>query len=223
MIKNSIIKEYRQIPVPGAILATEKTNFLCGKGMDIQDECRVVQISTIDNVDKYLNIKQEHIKSNKIDGSQTDQEKRGLTKWKFEIDTKSLLIDYLYDQIYTSNPWSPFKDLDDIESRGNRGQICLNYIKTNLVSRYKIKEVIFWASYFDLKLGQTPGSQQVQLLQNVATFSQIARPLLNPDSQKQTISIKEYNEGLIEIDYRQIQSSQQFTFLWYYDIIYVRA
>jgi len=223
MIKNSIIKEYKQVPIPGARLAVEKTNFLCGKGMDIQDRCRVVQISPIDGVDKYGHIKSLHITSNSIDGSQNAQDRRGLTLWKFEINTQALLRDYLYDQIYTSNPWSPFRLLDDIESNGDRGQSCINYINANLLSRYKIEEVVFWATYYDLKLGQTPGTNPVPLLQNVATFNQIARPLVNPDSQKQTVSLKEYGEGLIEIDYKQNQSSTNFTFIWYYDIIYVRA
>ena len=45
MKKSSIVKDYKYIPEPGTLNMFEKTNFITGKAMDIQDEIRIRKIN----------------------------------------------------------------------------------------------------------------------------------------------------------------------------------
>lgn len=224
MRKYSLIKEYRQSSLNGTFNMHEKTNFLCGKGMDIQDEIRLSSISATTGLDKYDDIKKLGIKSIEIEKNQTQQEKDNLTKWKLTLDGNLLLTEYLYHEIYTDNYFSVFKGINDNIVKNKKTNIaCYDYIRLNLLDRYKIKEVILWATYYDLKLGFTPGTEQIQLLKQTPVYDFSAKPTTTPDDDKQTVSVKTYTDGIIEVDYKQTKTSQQFTFLYYFDIIFIRA
>lgn len=224
MRKRGIVKDFKNQPIPGTLNQIEKTNFLTGKCMDIEDVIRVRTIDTWNNnIDRYSQLKENKINQFFIAKDQTAADKESLTKWVINIDTKSLLREYLYNEIYTENTHSVFNLLtNDIVDNNNKSLACYSYIDNNLLSRYGIKEVIFWTKYYELNLSVTPDTNKIPLLKQNPVFSFYAKPLNNADAQKSIISTKTYNDGLVELSYKQSKSSQQYTFLYYYDIIFYK-
>ncbi len=239
MRKDTIVRDYLQSNVNGVVNMHEKTNLLCGKMMDIEDEIRISYNYTSEDLANinttssshnvsYNFIKQKAIKKLYPDSSQSPLDNVNLTKWIFELDSKYLLREYLYNEIYTNNPHSPFRQIRTTDVPGGKiNTLCYDYIDKNILSRYQLKEIVLWVSYFELKLGSVPGSgsnilnPEIKLLYQTPVYSFNAIPMVsNPDSQKETVSIKPYNDGLVEINYKQKKSSQYYTFIWYYDAVY---
>lgn len=240
MRKDSIVKDYKNLSVPGTFVMKEKTNFLCGKMMDIEDTIRIsydytfnelLNLSTIE-ANSVLSFSYDGIKQNSIlslteDKTQSTSESNSNTKWIFEFDSKMLLREYLYNEIYTLNPQSPFKQItQDLTPSDNINQLCMEYIDANVLDRYRLKEFILWTEYYDLKMNTVPGTgtsllnPELKLLYKTPIFNIKAIPEINPDKSKQTISTKEYLDGKYEIYYKQTKSSQFSTFLYYFDVIF---
>ena len=249
MRKEAIVREYSQLPVSGVFNMHEKANFLCGKMMDIEDQVRVSynftsadvgDLNTNPTQNSYVSslnsvssgfIKQRAIRSLTENKTQSATDRTNLTKWIFEFDSNFLLREYLYNEIYTLNPDSPFKQIPLSATPNNKtNTLCLEYIDKNIIDRYKLKEFILWTSYFELKNGTVPGTgtdpnlnPEIKLLYKTPVYSFNAIPNVSaPDSQKEPVALKQYNDGLYEISYQQKKSSQYYTFLWYYDAIYER-
>lgn len=243
MRKYSIITDFKNVSVPGTFSMKEKTNFLCGKMMDIEDEIRVSYNYTFDEIQQLLagstlpgvinninNMSYDNVKKNRIvlveDESQSVVDGNGNTKWIFKFDSVGLLTDYLYNEIYTLNPQSPFKAIPlNLSPANNVNQLCMDYIKENILDRYRMKEFILWTSYYQLKLNTIPGISGVgingiPLLYKKPEYSIIAIPDVNPDNKKETISAKKYLDGFYDISYKQTKSSQFYTFVYYFDVIY---
>jgi len=252
MRKYAIVQEFKNISKPGTYIMKEKTNFLCGKMMDIEDEIRIsynfthdeiynslnppIQLSTqeISDINNSVmninNMSYDNIKKNKItlieDPTQSTIDSNGNTKWIFQLDSNGLLLDYLYNEIYTLNPHSQFKQIPlNLSPSNSINELCINYIKENILDRYRIKEFILWTKYYELKLNNVPGISgaginNVPLLYKTPQFSLIAIPNENIDKNKETISMKKYIDDFYDISYKQTKSSQFYTFLYYFDVIY---
>lgn len=236
MRKKGIVQDFKNQPIPGTLNMIEKTNFLCGKGMDIQDEIRVRSINIWKNdlnlanynYDSFEGLKHDSIISANIAKDQSQIEKDTLTKWIFEIDIKKILREYLYNQIYTDNSFSDFHNIDPLNvTNNNQSQACYDYIDSNLLSRYKLKEFILWTKYYELKQGSVQFSTDttpinINLLKNVPVYSFYAKPKSEADKNKAVIATKQFNEGILDVTYKQEKSSQYYTFLYYYDIIFYK-
>lgn len=220
MIKNSITQNYNNNPVEGTVNAKELTNFLCGKCMILED---TISISSVDSSSVNDGIKYNAIKLN-IDPSQNITEKNLLTNWIIDLDSNYLLTEYLYNEIFTQNPHSDFHafDLHTVSRQ------CKNYIKFNLLDKYKLKEILFWSDYFSLNLNTVPGSGSsavnplINLRQFSPVYSYLAKPNTNATLLKDNIAIDSYLNGNYKLKYKQKQSSQDYTFIYYFDAIYER-
>ena len=231
MRKDSIVRDFKNIPVGGVINMQETTNFLMSKIMDIEDTIRVSSSATTDIYDP---IKFASILSITPDPKQNSTDANQLTQWLIEFDGKNLLREYLYNEIYTDNPFSVFKQLDSSLINGNKNNLaCYDYIDKNLIDRYNLTDFIFWTQFYSLKnltipgSGSSPEDPLVNILYKTPVYNYRAR---DTDAKKQTVNIKEYADGTSEIAYKQnvtgtnqtIASSQYSTFIYYFDVIYTR-
>ena len=231
MRKDSIVRDFKNIPIGGIINMQEKTNFLCGKMMDIEDTIRITSKATTDIYDP---IKFESILSFLPDPKQSITDSNELTQWLIEFDSKSLLREYLYNEIYTDNPFSVFKQLDSNLISGNKNNLaCYDYIDKNIINRYKLTDFIFWTQFYELKELTIPGSGSspedpiINLLYKTPVYNYRAKDI---DTKKQSVNIKEFANGTTEIIYKQnvtgtnqkIASSQYSTFIYYFDVVYTR-
>ncbi len=237
MRKLGTIRDFKNTPLPGTLNMLEKTNFLCGKGMDIQDEIRVRSInmwkndalSADFNYDQFEGLKKDSIMSTLIAKDQTQAEKDTLTKWVFEINLKKILREYLYSQIFTDNVFSDFHNISpENVINNNQSLACYDYIDKNILSRYKLKEFVLWTHYYELKQSKVDYALSdssivsYPLLKQTPIYSFFAKPKNDPDKSKSIVSTKEYTEGILDVTYKQEKSSQYFTFLYYYDIIFYK-
>ncbi len=230
MRKTGIIKDFKTKPQPGTLNQIEKTNFITGKGMDIQDELRVRSLDMWtaspgmqNQYDQFEQLKQSAIKNVEMAKDQTDADKIGLTKWVLEIDSKYLLREFLYNQIFTENPSSAFNKLtSEIAANSKVNSACYNYIDANVLDRYAVKEIVFWAKYYELKYNTTPDTNAFPLLKQNPIFTFYAKPDRDADKNKSITSTKTYSDGLVELSYKQTKPSQYYTFLYYYDVIFYR-
>lgn len=257
MKKSSIVDDYNNLPVSGVYNMQEKANMLVSKMMDIEDVVRVSYNFTPGDLDTLLTVanrpiadslynishsfaKEKAIKTLHLDKSQTTLDSNNLSKWVFEFDSKFLLREYLYNEIYTLNPQSPFRLIPTNDIPGGKiNKLCYDYIDKNIMDRYRLKDFILWTTFHELKDNIVPGTgtdpilnPQIKLLYQTPVYSFNAIPNVGSgtssatqpdiDKQKETIHMKQYNDGLYEINYKQKKSSQYYTFLWYYDAIYER-
>lgn len=242
MKKNAIVKNFKNSSIPGTYVMQEKSNFLVSKMMDIEDTVRIsynitpndIGLNNIDTLNKlnYDDLKKRCI-SLSVDKSQTTQDTNNLTKWLFTLDSKTLLREYLYNEIYTINPNSAFKQInsDNVPTK-NISDSCYNYIDLNILNRYKLSQIYLWVNYYDLKINKVPGTgtsnnnPAIQLLSKTPIYSIYAIPATSNirsndvDNKKETISMKGYDNGIYEISYKQTKSSQNYTFIYYYDVIF---
>jgi len=242
MRKYPIVKDFVNIDKPGILVMKEYTNINFGKMMDIDDEIRVssslnssllalppAELADI-NMFSYDKYKKDAIMIFEPSKVQSDDEKNTITKWYIKLNYKEILRKYLYNEIYTYNPHTEFKKMFGILDENLVGQYCLSYIDQNIISRYKIKEIIFWTEYHELKRNIVPGTgtilpynPEIKLLYQTPVFSFHAIPNPISDDKKEYISMKEYTDGTVDIVYKQTKSSKYYTFLYYYDIIFERA
>ena len=190
-------------------------------------------LNSLNNL-SYNNIK-ENVITLTIDKSQIELDANNLTKWVFNFDSKKMLREYLYNEIYTLNPESAFKQINTNILENNKiNKLCYDYIDKNILNRYKLKSFILWTTYHELKNNVVPGSGAgilnpiIKLLYKTPVFSILGIPNTGTsntvtsaiDNQKEAISLKEYADGMYDIYYKQTRSSQFYTFLWYYDVIF---
>ncbi len=269
MRKASQVQDFIQMRVNGTQVMREKSSFLGGKMMDIEDIINITysynkdnlnttnltekqiqdlsklinipsntinltptQITDLNNTITSLNdktydvIKRNSIISLKENNNQSTFESNTTTKWIFEFDSKYLLKEYLYSEIYTYGGIdSPFYNISNNNMKSN--QMCYDYIEKNVLDRYKVKEFILWTEYYKLKLNEVPGSGTnpefdplIKLSYKKPVFSFRAIPDAEPEKNKETISFKEYNDGIYEIGYKQQLTSNEYTFIYYFDVIY---
>jgi hypothetical protein len=218
MRKDSIVKDFKPISVSGVHNMYNKSNFLCTNLMDIEDTININNFETnILNSELYSYNFQKHNSLNVyLDESQTKIESDSNTKWILKFDSKQLLREYLYNEIFTYNPFSEFKNIpeEQIPVGKTVNDLCKEYIEYNLLSKYKVKEFIVYVKYNSLKNDKIPGTD-INILYKTPIFSKLA---INPI--KETISSKQYTDGIIEYTYKQSKSSQFFSFIYYYDVIY---
>jgi hypothetical protein len=251
MRKKVIVDEFKKITKPGVFVMDEKTNFNAGIMMDIEDEIRISYnydasintsinltgpnpnaqlqndyISSLSNL-SYDNFKLQSLISIEQDKTQTEIERNTTTKWIFEFDSNYLLKEYLYNEIFTANPSSPFYSMIGILDGNKLKDACYDYINKNLLNRYRLKEFILWTEYYELKNNIIPGTgsdsilnPEIQILYKNPVFNYNAIPLVLPDTEKKTISIKSYADNIHDISYKQTKSSQYFTFIYYFDVIF---
>jgi len=237
MRKSSIVQEYKNLPVNGISVMKEKVNFLCSKMMDIEDNISINEpfdkdiINSYDSDYKkmlydtsYDNAKKNSILSLEFDKSQSKIESDTTTKWIFKFDSKYLLREYLYNEIYTLNPQSPFRliNLDDVPNK-NISKLCYDYIDSNLMDRYKLKQFDLYVENFRLSANTILSVDpiyipSVTLLSKTPVFSLLAVSNIN----KKSISTKQYSDGMYEISYKQDFSSQYDTFVYYFNVSFER-
>lgn len=239
MRKDSIVRDFKTSPIPGTFQMQEITNMMCGKMMDIEDTIRVGYTYKIKDINlsdplyiqlakiNYDTLKKDNIISLKIDQSQSKIEKETNTKWIFEINTKNILREYLYNEIFTLNPQSAFNSIpNNVIPNGNINKIVFDYIDYNVLDKYKVKDILLWTDYYELKNDILPGSGSnilnptVKLLYQQPVFSLHAIPENNADLNKQSIFLKPYSDGIYEVSYKQTKSAQYYVFSYYYDIIF---
>lgn len=245
MRKKSIVEDFKNKPYPGSLIMNETNNFMSSVLMDIDDEIRIsynytkqdLQMSIV-ALESLYNVSYDTLKRDcidiRIDERQSNFDNDKNTAWVLDFDSNKLLREYLYTEIYTLNPNSPFKEIpSNIINTDKLGDLCYEYIDKNVLNKYEIKEFLLWVQEYDLVLNTVPltgvGSgileeinPTINLLYKKPEFTFLAIPDKDVDKQKKSVTIKQNSNNNYTIGYKQNFSSQFKTFIFYYDVIYKR-
>lgn len=251
MRKKSIVKDFKNKEYPGSLIMDETNNFMNSVLMDMDDEIRISYSYTVKDVSlgedilkaynaiSYDVLKKKSIEIS-IDEKQSKFDNDKNTAWIIKFQHKNILREYLYNQIYTTNTRSPFREIPtSVINIEELGGLCLEYIDKNVLNKYEVKEFILWTKFYDLNLNSVPLTgvgtgilqeinPKINLLYKTPEFTFMSIPditdlaVKDVDKEKEYITMKEQNDDTYLIGYKQRESSQFKTFTYYYDVIFKR-
>lgn len=235
-----IIRKFNTTPTIGTMSSKEIKSFFGSKLIDIEDEIYVndISIQYSEVVDK-INIQNDHYQHfNKKDHPETTILK-SLDDVKFEnhsldvysqndvannnfewimvINTKNILRDYLFLKLKESRVFKCVKSTEVVGA--NINNFIYDYIDNNILNRYNISSLDFYANYFDI-LNKTTLYTKNQVLKkpnfNKNVFSSTNRikdvRIITPDYLNNLDSVK--------IIFNQTKDFRQYKFDYYFTINY---
>lgn len=140
------------------------------------------------------------------------------TRWKIEIDAKSILRDYLFFKFRESRAFQVI-NYSELYNKSINNSIY-NYIDWNVIDTYKFETLNFYVSYSNIKKEQS--IKKVILLQYQSNFTEDVYDAKNKISNFNLL-IDEYNFEKIIMLYYQTKSSQQYKFDYYFDLKFIKT
>lgn len=174
--------------------------------------------------------------------NQTEQQKKEFTTWEFKFNIREIINQYLFTQLKSNRT---FNGIDNSKTIRNSIDTAINsYIKENVFNRIKFYNIVLYVQYY--KIGEEQGyldenNNKVIGLQYDNKFrSGIITP--NPNSgedstlyqirirnHRDNIKVKNFqltidpNQDVATVIYKQTQSSLNYKFDYYYDVIWVKS
>lgn len=146
--------------------------------------------------------------------SQTDNDKENNTQWEINIDWENLLIDYLFYKLKEARTFKCIRFNDVISE--NINYYIREYIKTNLLKRYKVDNIEFYVKYLPLDSGDEETN-----VQNLRF-----NPLFDEEIASDENLIKNINSTITQTDivikYKQTMDSKYNKFDYYFNINLVK-
>jgi hypothetical protein len=245
MKSNLVIRKYQTQTVKGVKSAKEVKSFFGSKLIDIEDDIYINDISIqYSEVVNKVSIQNDHYQyydvnllhpevnilrslddvkyeNHSIDVySQKDPSVDAVNKnyeWIMVINARNILREYLFLRLKESRVFKTIRSEDLLER--NINTYINNYIDTNLLNRYNISELAFYANYFDVIQDST-----------VFTKGQVLKgPNFNKNVFNESKRIKNVNImtpdylnnlDTVKIIYNQIKDYRRYKFDYYFTISY---
>jgi len=233
MKSDLIISKYKTEKVIGTQSSFDARTFFGSKMIDIEDSITVddslIQYSEVyDTVDKrnsgyqyfddidfiekiYL-VSLFDVKDNNHTitlGSQSNVDLRLNTNWTILVNWRDILIEYMYLKLKEARTFKTIK-FNNVLSE-NINLYIRKYIKNNLVSRYGFNSLNFYIEYFDLDSGNQDTDPNL-LLNPIFDAS-----IKSEENRVKNVNTTVYPE-LLNIQYKQTESSQLKMFRYYFDL-----
>lgn len=251
MKKNFITKEYSIEPVSGTFNMKEGRNFMVSKMLELEDIMRIdendiiwsenesgIQGVGIDNQNLKLDVfdlkKNNH--NIRITPLQSEQEKKEFTRWEFNFNIKAMIREYLFAQLKRNRT---FSGVENSKTRDNSvNNAIYNYIDSNVLPRINFFTVELYIRYYKISEKQDNG---VIALQYDSTFRKNLTNLTPNANEtniqyqnriiqfKKNIKVKNFqlttdaNEDIATLVYKQTESSLNYKFDYYFDIVYEKS
>ena len=245
MKSNLIIRKYDTTPAKGVRSSKEIKSFFGSKLIDIEDTIYIndISIQYSEVVDK-VNIQNDHYQyydpnilhpetnilrslddvkyeNHSIDiYSQTDPSVTSVNRnfeWIMVINAKNILREYLFLRLKESRVFKTITSTDLVERNVN--SYINDYIDDNILNRYNIAELTFYANYFNVV--------------NDATIFDKGQVLKGPNFNKSVFNVNNVvknvniitpdylnNLDTVKIIYNQIKDSRTYKFDYYFTISY---
>jgi len=238
MKSDLIISRYKTEKIIGTKSSFDSRTFFGSKMIDIEDEIIIndslIQYSEvfdtddkrnngyqyyddIDNVEKIYLVSLFDVKDTYHTttlGSQSGVDLRLNTNWTILINWKDVLIEYIYLKLKEARTFKTIK-FENVLSE-NINLYIKKYIENNLTSRYNFNNIDFYIKYFDLDSGDE--DKDPNLLLN---------PVFDASIKSDENQVKNANTTLfptiINVQYKQTESSQYKKFHYYFDLNIVRV
>lgn len=220
--------EFEKLKVYGTFNMVEESNFFSSKMIDIEDTIYVKK----DDIIYYQNINAEQfdisVESSigslvyssindkninhklTLDEKQTPNQRNGNTKWILDINLKEILSNYIFASIKKSRV---FEGVRGDMTRYNDVNVAIkNYIDFNILDRYTLSEVELFIQYKDLR-GQS-----------LLRFKNDWNPNIELEQNKikRLQTETSIDRSSIKILFNQEKESTNFSFDYFYNLIFVK-
>lgn len=223
MRRTYISPEYLNNEVYGTFNMIEESNFFGAKMLDIEDSISVgkqdiiwyqklnneqLDYSIESSLQSYVYSPSDEKKANHtllIDETQSKYQLDEDTRWIMDINLSEILTNYLYANL---KKYRTFEGVKNEMTKENDVNVAIkNYIKYNVVDRYKYKSIEFFIEYKDLR-GQS---------------------LLRYDNDWEPNTITKFNKlqtetafdnSRIKVTFNQEKPSSDYSFNYYFNILF---
>jgi len=233
MKSDLIISRYKTEKIIGTKSSFDARTFFGSKMIDIEDNITIdnslIQYSEVydtddkrnngyqyyddvDNVEKIYLVNLFDVKDNYHTitlGSQSATDLRLNTNWTILVNWKDILIQYIYLKLKEQRTFKTIKFQNVLSE--NINLYIKKYIENNLTSRYEIGIIDFYIKYFDLDEGDEDTNPNLLL-----------NPIFDASIQSEENRVKNVNTTtfpeILNIQYKQTESSQYKKFHYYFDL-----
>lgn len=226
MRRTYISSEYNNTNTYGTFNMIEESNYFGSKMLEIEDSVYVesqniiyyqkpsgeqINLSSETSIDSLVysaSIDKQINHSLVIDETQTNYQRDNNTKWIIDIKIGDILSNLLFANL---KRYRTFEGMKTSLTRTNDVNTAIKeYINKNVSNRYKFKKVDVYIQYKDLRS------------QNVLRFKNYWNPNIGVDSNKfQKLQIETtFDESSVKLMFNQEQPSTQYTFEYYFNILF---
>lgn len=204
-IEDSILIDNREIQYSEVFDNNDKRNNGYQYFEDIDNIEKIYLVSLFDVKDNYHTINL---------GSQSNIDLRLNTNWTILVNWKDILVEYIYLKLKEARTFKTIR-FDNVLSE-NINLYIKRYIRNNLTSRYGFESLDFYVKYFELDSGDQDTDPNLLL-----------NPVFDDTIQSEENRIKNVNATvfpeILNIQYKQTQSSQFTKFHYYFDLNIVKV
>ena len=226
MRRTYISSEYSNTKTYGTFNMIEESNYFGSKMLEIEDSIYIenqniiyyqrpsgeqINLSAETSIDSLVYsapVDKQINHSLVIDDTQTNYQRDNNTKWIMDIKLNDLLSNFLFANL---KRYRTFEGLKTSITRTNDVNTTIReYIDKNVSNRYKFNKIDFYIKYKDLRS------------QNVLRFKNTWNTTIGIDSNKfQKIQTETAFDGSsIRLLFNQEQPSTQYTFEYYFNILF---
>ena len=226
MRRTYISSEYSNTKTYGTFNMLEESNYFGSKMLEIEDSIYIenqniiyyqrpsgeqINLSAETSIDSLVYsapVDKQINHSLVIDDTQTNYQRDNNTKWIMDIKLNDLLSNFLFANL---KRYRTFEGLKTSITRTNDVNTAIReYIDKNVSNRYKLNKIDFYIKYKDLRS------------QNVLRFKNTWNTTIGIDSNKfQKIQTETAFDGSsIRLLFNQEQPSTQYTFEYYFNILF---
>lgn len=250
MKKSFITKEYTQESVSGTFAMKELRNFMSSKILEIPDTLTVNQNNilwsefndntqgiNIDNINKTLNTNDLKKSQHTIERNpnQSLKDIREYTRWTFKINVRTIIREWVFAQLKKNKT---FSNIPNDRTKNNSINLAIyDYIDLNIFPRINFKTVLLYVRYYPIG---SLKNNNIQLQYDAQFDSSIINPdsisgestndfLIRSDIFKKSLQIYNFNlqlnvfKEIATLEYQQTQSSANFKFDYYFDVVYEKS
>jgi hypothetical protein len=239
MKSNLMLKKFITNTVPGTMNQKELKTFFGGKVLYSEDYIYINDdtinyseaVSSYNNGYQYFDVNtiQEDWESEFAENltdlkannqsilllNQTNENLSNNTRWQITINGTSILRDYLFARLKERRVFKMINAIDVYSNDINTA--VYDYIDKNLIGRYRLLRVDFYVSYYDIKQQQSIYNKI--LLQYDPTFDVSVYSKTNLTNAN-IVGYDPYKFNSIVIQYNQSKSSSQYSFNYYFDLVF---
>lgn len=226
MRRTYISPEYPSTKVYGTFNMVEESNFFSAKMLDIEDTLYLkdqdliyyqnangeqidfsIESSSTPQVFSTLNSKQNN-HTLVVDETQSQFQKDTNTKWILTIDLNTILNDYLFSSM---KKFRSFEGLKNSMTRTGDVNVALRqYVSSNVKDRYKLGKIELFIAYKDLR--------NQNILRYKTYWNHVIQKEENRVVKLQTETA--FDGSSIKLFFSQEKNSTQFSFEYYYNILF---
>jgi hypothetical protein len=156
------------------------------------------------------NSSDDKLQNHKIykDDTQTQHQLDNSTKWIMDINLNSILTDYLFSIL---KQYRTFEGVRNAMTSSNDIDFAIReYIKNNVINRYKLKNIVMYIKYRDIHN------------QNVLRYQNTWNPVINQTANilKKVQTETAYDYSTMKVMFTQEQPSSQYSFEYFFDLIF---